>query len=61
MLSNLAESSSVVAYKQRRAVIYNIEIPISLDLKNSLGDHSSPKMELHPNLKWVAKSDLQPS
>lgn len=41
MLSNLAESSSVVPYKQRRAVIYNIEIPISLDLKDRLGDHSS--------------------
>ena len=50
MLFNLVESSSVVAYKQK-AVIYNIEIPMSLDLKDRLGDHSN----------WVGKSDLQPS
>ena len=60
MLFNLVESSSVVIYKQR-AVIYNVEIPVSLDLKDRLGDHSSPRMELHPNLNWVGKSDLQPS
>lgn len=52
---HLAESSPVVRENQGKEATYNLEIPLSLDLKDELGDHPSSREKSHPNFKLSGK------
>ena len=52
---HLAESSPVVRENQGKEATCNLEVLLSLDLKDELGDHPSSRQKSHPNFKLGAK------